>query len=92
MQMTDIKKLADLAKMQIPEDEALQISADLDKILGYVGQIEKVNTEEVSLSQERLHNVFREDENSHQSGEFSETLINAAPDKKDGYIKVKKIL
>jgi aspartyl-tRNA(Asn)/glutamyl-tRNA(Gln) amidotransferase subunit C len=44
----DLRKLADLARLQLTDAEREQFSAQLDHILGYVEQIQAVDTTGVS--------------------------------------------
>lgn len=91
MNLEDLEKLAELSKIEIPEEEKESLLRDLDAIVDYIGQIEKV---EVGQSNQDfiLKNVFREDENPHEGGVYSEDLIAEAPHYEDGFIKVKQII
>lgn len=89
----DIEKLAELSRIAISPEEKESFRKDMDSILGYVDQIQKVSA---NLSAEKkagiLRNVMREDKNPHESGIHTETLISAAPKREGNYLKVKKIL
>ena len=90
MEIKDIEKLAELAKIELTEDEKQDLLKDLDGILGYVKQIESVDVPETELEYKN-RNVWREDEII--SREFSrEQILAQFPDEKDGFVKVKKIL
>jgi aspartyl-tRNA(Asn)/glutamyl-tRNA(Gln) amidotransferase subunit C len=102
----EVKRLADLARIEIGEGEAEELAGEMDAILGYVGQVKSVVSDDYESSVisypdqgEGRHevrgegvNVLREDEVLHQPGEFSRELINEFPDKEGDYLKVKKIL
>ncbi len=90
MEIKDIEKLADLAKIELTEQEKESLVKDLDGVLAYVKQIESVEVE--NIEPEYLNkNVWREDEK--KDSVFSRDLIiNQFPDKQDGFVKVKKIL
>lgn len=97
---TDIQKLADLARIEIKDEEQEDLAQEIEAILGYVKSIQglhpdealpKVNVEE-ELEVGILRNIMREDENPNESGTYSKDLINEFPDSKNGYLKVKKIL
>jgi len=96
----EIKKLADLARIEIPENELDELGGEMDAILGYVKLIQQfhpdevlpnVNTEEGSVVEE-LRNVMREDANPTESGTHSKELIAEFPESENNYLKVKKIL
>ncbi len=88
----DVEKLAELSRIEVSEDEKAGFIKDLDAILGYVSEVQEVVTGEITPEAGRLHNVMREDENPHESGEFTKEIMEEAPDVKNGYFKVKKIL
>lgn len=41
MQIEDVKKLANLARIDMSEDEMKEVAKDFDSILAYVGQVQK---------------------------------------------------
>lgn len=87
----DIEKLAELAKINIPEGKAGAFIQDFESILGYVKQIEGVEIGEVKESF-FLKNILRADTNPNPTGAMSEALLAAAPATHDGFVKVNKIL
>lgn len=90
MQIEDIEKLAELAKIELTDAEKKALLKDLDGILGYVKQIESVDVPDTELEYKN-RNVWREDQV--KVLEFSrEEIINQFPDAQDGFVKVKKIL
>ena len=90
MEIKDVENLAELAKIELSENEKKEILSDMKGILDYVNVIEKVEMEDIKSVQD-FYNVWREDETG--SREFSrELIIEQFPDEKDGFLKVKKIL
>ena len=90
MDIKDVENLADLAKIDLNEEEKKQILKDMDGILKYVKTIEKVKVEETN-SKFDAYNVWREDKVEPQ--EFSkDSIIKQFPDSRDNFLKVKKIL
>jgi len=92
LEKKDVEKLANLSRMEVSEDEKAVLLKDLEEILGYVSEVQEVVTGDVVPEEGKLHNVMRQDENPHKSGEFSKEIMEEAPNTKDGYVKVKKIL
>ena len=90
MEIKDIKKLADLAKIDLTDKEEKSLLKDLDGILGYVKQIESVEVPESELDYKNK-NIWREDEKK-ESVFSRDLIINQFPDVQDGFVKVKKIL
>ncbi len=87
----DIEKLAELAKIRIPEGKTEGFLKDFESILDYVKQIESVDIEDISQDF-FLKNVARIDEVKNERGEFAEDLLSASPQTQDGFVKVNKIL
>ena len=95
IEIKDIEKLAELSRINVSDDEKEAFLKDMESILDYVGQIKTVaGTANIATTQDEneLKNVFREDENCHDPGQFTEDLLKTAPEKENGYVKVKKIL
>jgi len=91
MQLQDVKKIAQLARISIPEEELESIANDMDSILGYIKQIEEVSVNENRVEQ-YLINQAREDVVTNESGEYTESIISQAPARDGDYVKVKKIM
>jgi aspartyl-tRNA(Asn)/glutamyl-tRNA(Gln) amidotransferase subunit C len=89
----EIKKLAELARIEIKEEELAGLSKDMDSILAYLDQVKEMSgkTEEVIELGEN-YNIWREDIEPNEPGEYSKELIAEFPNSKNGYLKVKKIL
>lgn len=88
----DIDNLAQLARLEIPKDEKETLRKEVDSILGYVSEIQKLSGAEVKKEAGEVRNVFREDKNPHLPGEFTKELLEEAPRRQDDFVKVKKIL
>lgn len=88
----DIEKLADLARIAVSESEKKDLKKDIEGILDYVSQIKKAKTEESSGWEPAERNVMRKDEVKNQTGEYTKTLVKAAPKSDGNWVKVKKIL
>lgn len=88
----DIDKLAGLARIEIPAAEKKTLCQEVDSILNYVGEIQKLSGEVLDKEAGVVRNVFREDKDPHLPGAFTEELLAEAPEKEEGYVRVKKIL
>lgn len=88
----DLKTVAVLSRLSIPESEEETYLAQLDKFLTYVDNLAAVDTENVKPTTYALpiQNVFREDVVK-KSLDRDAALVNA-PLKEDGYFKVPKVL
>lgn len=93
MKREDITHLADLARIELTEGEVERFSKEFDDILGYVDRVKGL-AEGGALEPAvgAVFNVLRKDENPHESGLYTEDLLNAAPAKEGKYVRVKKII
>jgi len=87
----DVKHVAKLAELDFSDSEVEKITPQLDKILGHVANISKVDTAAILPTSHTLEikNVFRED-TVRQSLSKENALLNA-PEEMDGGFKVPKI-
>ncbi len=92
MKLEDVKKLSQLARIDMPESEAKELLEDMSSILNYVGEIKKASAEEIIPEAGKLRNVFREDREPHNSGEYTREILTLAPKTEKEYVKVKQIL
>jgi len=92
LEIKDIEKLAELARIDIPQEEKETLRKEVDAILAYVGEIQKIAGESGESGIPEHRNVFRDDSEHHLSGEFTKELLESAPRRQDDYVKVKKIL
>ncbi len=92
MQIQDVEKLAELSRIEIPADEKESILNDLQSIVSYIDQIEKVSVENLAEAEYPLRNVFREDGPAHASKMYTEKIINSAPETDGNFVKVQSIL
>ncbi len=100
MKLEDVKKLANLARIDMDEREMEEVAKDFDSILAYVGQVQEIS--DSSARQDLAENnkpedyfslnVMREDIVKNNRGENTEKIMKEMPDTKDGYLKVKQIL
>lgn len=89
----EIKKLAELARIDIEENEAESLKEDMNVILNYVGQVsEAVKDFKTKDNLEQPYNILREDTDPTESGAFSDAILAEMPKTEKGYLKVKKIL
>ncbi len=85
-----MENLAALARIELSEDEKIDLLKDMKGILDYVKQIEDVQVADTE-PEYKTYNVWREDKID--SREFSSEIIKKQfPDTQDDFLKVKKIL
>ena len=99
----EIKKLADLARIDIEEREQEKLALEMGTILEYVGQVSHFakasdvakampdkSRDEFETTQ--IQNIMREDSNPTESETYNKELITEFPNKEGNYLKIKKIL
>ena len=90
----DVQNLANLARIEVRDDEVEGIRQKMEGILAYVSEVQDLAKEEtldvpdVGVN----HNVLREDAEPHEGEKYTEAIIKNAPGKEGNYVKVKKIL
>lgn len=89
----DVKYVAALAKIAITDEEATQFTKELGAILGYVEQLDAVDTAGLQPTYQvtGLTNVTRADKII-DYGTSQKDLLKNVPRTRDGYIEVPKVL
>ena len=88
----EVKKVAQLARLELNVNEINNHAEQLEKILDYIKQLEKIDTNDVPCTTRAIEvvNVFRKDEN--KKSDCTEELLELGPSKEDKYFKVPKII
>ncbi len=92
--LEEVKKIAELARIEVSPEEAEKFSGELSDVLGYIDQLSEVDTKSVEpISQiTGLVNVVREDISEDFDEKMKRELVERARDKKEDYIKVKSVM
>ena len=88
----EVKKVAQLARLELNESEIQQHAEQLEKILDYINQLEKINTENIPCTTRAIEvvNVLRKDQK--KDYENTEELLELAPSRESKFFKVPKII
>ena len=88
----EVKKVAYLARLELNENEINNHAEQLEKILEYIKQLEKIDTNGVPSTTRAIEvfNVFRKDEK--KNSDCIEELLELGPSREDKYFKVPKII
>ena len=88
----DVEYLANLAKLELSEEEKRRFQKELDNIIEYIDQLNELDTEDVPVTSHvtLLQNALREDKIL-PSLSPDEALANA-PEKKDGFFRVPRVI
>ena len=91
IQIDDVRQLASLARLSMTEEQLQAYQKDFEGILNYIETINQADVAVVELPHV-LTNVVRDDEEVYEAGQFTADLIAQAPQSKDAYFEVPKIL
>lgn len=87
----DIKALARLSRLALPDEEAERMRFDIESILGYMEVINRIDVvHDMSIAE---HNsVMREDINPTEPGTYTKGIMALPAEVKDGKVKVRRVL
>ncbi len=88
----DVRKVAQLARLDLPEAKIATYTGQLERILDYVAQLEKVDTEGVPPTTRAVEvvNVTRDDRVVPTP--VRDELLDLAPQREGDFFRVPKIL
>ena len=88
----DVSKVAKLARLNIPDDRLELYANQLEKILEYVSQLEKINTKNVPPTTRAVEviNVLRED--VVEESIIRDDLLDLSPKREGEFYRVPKII
>ena len=88
----EVKKVAQLARLELNESEIDQHAEQLEKILEYIKQLDEINTDNIPCTTRAIEvvNVLRKDEKKDYKN--SEELLDLAPLRENKFFKVPKII
>ena len=87
-----VKKVAELARLKLDSNQVKHHAKQIEKILDYINQLEKIDTNGVACTTRAIEviNVLRSDANN--KFENRDELLNLAPDRENDFFKVPKIV
>jgi aspartyl-tRNA(Asn)/glutamyl-tRNA(Gln) amidotransferase subunit C len=88
----DIEKVARLARVQLSEEEKVTFGNQLEQILTYMEQLNRLDTAGVEPTSHAIpiHNAFREDDVTNSFPK--EEVLGIAPAEEDGQFRVPRII
>lgn len=92
MSKDQVKHVAELARLNVTDDEVAMFEEQLSDIIAYVEKLNEVDTTDVKPTRHVLEmtNVMRKDKT--EKGLTQEEALGNAPSKQDGQFKVPSIL
>ena len=88
----EVSKVAQLAKLKLNEEQIDNHAIQIEKILDYINQLEKIDTTNVPCTTRAIEviNNFRSDANV--TFKDRDQILNLAPAREDDFLKVPKII
>ena len=88
----EVSKVAQLAKLKLNDEQIDNHAIQIEKILDYINQLEKIDTTNVPCTTRAIEviNNFRSD--STATYKNRDEILNLAPSKEDDFFKVPKII
>lgn len=88
----DVKRLAALARVEVPEGDLARFAAEFDAVLEYVGKLDELSLPETGRVIPPVRNVFRKDTDPTESGTYTEALAEQFPARDGNSLSVKQII
>lgn len=93
MDIKDIEHLARLARIDLSDEEKESLRVDITNIVALVDEVQASGVTTHTTPQPGIvHTVMRDDTDPHESGIYTEKLLDSAPKRKGQYVEVKNIL
>lgn len=88
----DVEHIANLARIDLTEEEKEKMGKELSAILDFVGKLNEANTKDIKpmTGGTDLTNVTRDDKEQKPLGD-AESLVGASPMKEKGFVEVKAV-
>ncbi len=88
----DVRKVSKLARLEISEEDITKYASQIEDILDYIAQLQKIDTNDVPPTTRAVEvvNVLRED--SIEICDEREKILDLAPNREGEFYKVPKIL
>lgn len=89
-----VQHIARLARLALPEQEIKRYKTELSVILDYIKKLQEVDVSKIEPTSHPylLCNVTRSDEIKPETVQRINKLLEAAPEKKGRYLKIKKVV
>jgi len=88
----DVKRLAQLARVEVADENLERFATEFDSVLAYVGKLDELTLSEGDTNQSLVRNVLRADEGAHAAGTWTERIVAQFPAKEGNSLSVKKII
>lgn len=87
-----VRRIADLARIAVPEEDVPNLAQELNAILGFVEQLSEVNTEGVQPMTSVVEREIKRREDIVSDGGYADKIVANAPVQDDNYFSVPKVV
>ena len=88
----DVRKVAQLARLDLPDDTIATYTGQLERILDYVDQLQAVDTEGVLPTTRAVEVINATREDTVVDTDVRQDLLDQAPQREGDFFRVPKIL
>jgi aspartyl-tRNA(Asn)/glutamyl-tRNA(Gln) amidotransferase subunit C len=88
----DVRKVADLARLYLPEEKIATYTGQLERILDYVDQLQAVDTDGVPPTTRAVEVINATRDDRVVATDVREELLDQAPQREGDFFRVPKIL
>ncbi|EAQ68647.1 aspartyl-tRNA(Asn)/glutamyl-tRNA(Gln) amidotransferase subunit C [Synechococcus sp. RS9909] len=88
----DVRKVAQLARLELPEDTISTYTGQLERILDYVDQLQAVDTDGVPPTTRAVEVINATRDDRVVATQVREELLDQAPQREGDFFRVPKIL
>ena len=89
---SDVRKVAHLARLELPEDQIETYTAQLEEILSYVDQLQEIDTQNVPPTTRAVEVVNAMREDFVEVTCSREDILSQAPHREEDFFRVPKII
>ena len=89
---SDVRKVAQLARLELPEDQIKTYTEQLEEILSYVDQLQDIDTKNIPPTTRAVEVVNAMRDDLVEINSSREDILNQAPQREGDFFRVPKIL
>ena len=89
---SDIRKVAELARLELQEDQIQTYTEQLEEILSYVEQLQQIDTTNIPPTTRAVEVINAVREDSVEVNCSREDILNQSPQREGDFFRVPKIL
>ena len=90
---SNVARIAQLARIKVPEEDLSALADELSKIVGWVEQLDEVDTEGVApMASTAEGTVLRQRDDVVTDGDQQGAVLTNAPDAREGFFAVPKVV